>query len=242
MAFLFSCNPTVKRPEETQKIIKGADFWSYRLASDIVHEAFLREKSIIHAAEVAYASEQARGYKDGLEKAQIELAEHMMAIVNRNILYLTKTESQFASLVHDAVRQIILDYDDKEKTLAVVKSAVGAMRGQKHIVLKVNPANVDFVVSELKTIHEAFPSVSQFEVLGQSGIAEDACIVHTEMGSAEASITAQLKALETSLHHVFGDAGHVAADPEPLVFSEEGGNADHLQALLVAEQEADTGH
>jgi type III secretion system HrpE/YscL family protein len=241
MAFLFSSNSAVKRPEEVTKIIKGADFWSYRLASDIVHEAFLRNKSIAHAAELAYVSEQARGYRDGLQQAQIELAEHMMDTVNATVSYLAETESQFAALVYEAVKQVIVDYDDKEKTLAVVKSAVSAMRGQKHITLKVNPEKADFVMSELKTIHEAFPAISHIEVIGQSEVPEDTCIVHTEIGSAEASITTQLDALKSSLQRVFGSTEKLELDLEPGPTFGDAEDAERFMSFKLEELGGGTG-
>lgn len=228
MAFLFSSSSAVKRPEENQKIIKGEDFWSYRLAAEIVHDAFLRDKQIVHAAEDAYLREQSRGYKDGQQKAQAELAEHMMNIVNGTVSYLAETETQFAMLVHDAVKQIITEYDDKEKTLAVVKTAVGAMRGQKQIVLKVNPEKVDLVTSELQSIHQTFPVITHIEVVGQANIAEDACVVTTEIGSAEASIASQLGALKTSLHRVFGLAKNVAPELEPAIEVEDSSGGEHI--------------
>lgn len=204
MAFIFSSDPTVKRPEAGEKIIKGKDFWSYRLAAEIIHDAFLREKSIIHAAESAYLQQEVRGYKDGTQKAQAQFAECMMDTVNRTVLYLMKTESQFAALVYDSVRQVIAAYDDNQKALAVVKSAIAAMRGQKHIILKLNPCNMDYVTSELRSLHAAFPTITHIEIVEQADISADACIVHTEIGSAEASIGSQLDALKSSLNRVFG--------------------------------------
>jgi type III secretion system HrpE/YscL family protein len=235
MAFLFSSNPALKRPEELQKIIKGADFWSYRLASDIVHDAFLRKQSITHAAEVAYVNEQGRGYKDGLQKAQVELAENMMDVVNGTVSYLAGMESQFAGLVYEAVKQVIVDYDEKEKTLAVVKSAISAMRGQKQIILKVNPDKLDFVISQLNTIHEAFPSVSHIEAIAQSDIPEDTCIVHTEIGSAEASITAQLDALKSSLHRIFRSIEKPLPGPEPVLASSSAEDGDNFMPARFEE-------
>ena len=204
MALIVPSGSHLERPEENDKVIRGEDFWAYRLASDIVHEAFLRQQRIVHASELAYVAEQHRGYKDGLDKAQAESAQRMMEIVNGTVSYLTTVEQQFATLVYDAVKQVISDFDDKEKTLAVVKAGMNAMRGQKHIVLKVNPDNFDLVQAELKTLHQTFPMVTHVEVMVQPDLPGDACIVNTEIGSAEASIGAQLKALKTSLDRVFG--------------------------------------
>ena len=204
MALIFPSGSQLERPEENNKVIKGEDFWAYRLASDIVHDAFLRQQRIVHASELAYVAEQNRGYKDGLDRAQAESAQRMMDTVNGTVSYLTKVEQQFATLVFDAVKQVISDYDDKEKTIAVVKAGMNAMRGQKHIVLKVNPENLEMVQAELRTLHQAFPMVTHVEAVAQPDVPKDACIVNTEIGSAEASISAQLKALNTSLGRVFG--------------------------------------
>lgn len=217
MAFIYSKNPALKQPEESRKIIRGDDFWAYRLASDIVHEAFLHGQSITHTTELAFLKEQARGYEAGLQKARIESAVHMVDVVNSTVLYLEKVEHHFSNLVYDAVRQIITDYDDMEKTLSVVKTAVSAMRGQKQIVLKVNPEKVDQLMCELNALREAFPTVSHIEVVGQADIPADACVVHTEIGSAEASISAQLEALKSSLHRVFGSADTSDVDSESSI-------------------------
>ena len=204
MALIIFSNSQIERPEENQKIIKGADFWAYRLASDLVNDAFVRQQDIVHAAEVAYVTEQKRGYAQGLETAQADAAQKMMDIVNETTSYLIKCEQQFAALVFDAVKQVIGEFDDKTKTIAVAKSAISAMRGQKQITLMVNPEKFESVHSELKALQECYPMVNHIELISHGGTALDACIVTTEIGSAEASITAQLAALHSSLTRVFG--------------------------------------
>nr|WP_314623045.1 FliH/SctL family protein [uncultured Noviherbaspirillum sp.] len=238
MAFIFSKNPALKQPEESRKIIRGNDFWAYRLASDIVHDAFLHGQSITHTTELAFLKEQARGYQDGLQKSSLESAVHMMDIVNSTILYLESTEQQFSTLVHEAVKQIITDYDEKEKTLSVVKAAMSAMRGQKQIVLKVNPEKVDHLISELNSLHQAFPTVSHIEVVGQADIPADACIVHTEIGSAEASISSQLEALKSSLRRVIGSAGKSDVEGEPTILIKIPTEAGNFSPFRVNEYQA----
>jgi hypothetical protein len=52
-------------PERKEKVIKGTDFWAYRLAKDVVYEAFQRHQSIVHAAENAFLLEK----KEAIRKA-----------------------------------------------------------------------------------------------------------------------------------------------------------------------------
>jgi type III secretion protein L len=128
----------------------------------------------------------------------------MMDIINKTVSYSVAVEQQLSLLVYDTVKQIINDFDDKQKALAVVKSAMAAMRGQKHLTLKVNPENLDVLEKELKNLQQIFSSVSHIDIVCQNDISMDSCIVSTEIGSAEASISAQLEALQESLSNVFG--------------------------------------
>jgi type III secretion protein L len=108
--------------------------------------------------------------------------------------------------VFDAVKQIIGDFGDREKAMAVVRSAMTAVRGQKHIVLKVHPDHTTFLQGELKTLQQAFPMVAHIDIVAQPDVAPDACIVVTDIGTAEASISAQIAALRLSVDRVFGPA------------------------------------
>jgi type III secretion protein L len=230
MAFIVSSEPHVKRPEQNQKIIKAEDFWAYQLASEIVHEGFQRQESIVHAAESAYVKEQERGYSKGLQKAQAEHAQQMMEIVHSTILYFVSVEQQVAALVFDAVKQIIGDFDDREKAMAVVRSAMTAVRGQKHIVLKVHPDHAAFLQGELKTLQQAFPMVAHIDIVAQPDVAPDACIVVTDIGTAEASISAQIAALRLSVDKVFGPAAGGAIQEH----DEATGGGSELPAELLA--------
>jgi type III secretion protein L len=232
MAFIVSSNPHVKRPEQNQKIIRAEDFWAYRLASEIVHEGFQRRESMVHAAESAYVKEQERGYSEGRRKAQAEHAQRMMEIVHSTILYFVSVEQQVAALVFDAVKQIIGDFDNKEKTMAVVRSAMTAVRGQKHIILKVHPDHAAFLQGELKTLQQAFPMVAHIDIVAQADIALDACIVVTDIGTAEASISAQIAALRLSLDKVFGPAAGETIQEHDKA---EGGRSECPAELLATE-------
>jgi type III secretion protein L len=216
MVFIFPNDSQSMTPEHKGKVIRKTDFWAHRLAEDIVHEAFQRHQSIVHAAEKALVEEKERGYKEGREKAEVEKSRQMLDVINKTVSYSIAVEQQISLLVYNAVKQIISDFSDKEKTLSVVKSAMAAMRGQKHITLKVNPENVATLETELKNFQQLFLSVNHIEVSGQANIPIDSCIVSTEIGSAEASISGQLKALRDSISKVFGTQDKMDESPALL--------------------------
>lgn len=203
MAFIFLKEPKLDIPQQHAKVIKAADFFAYKMRSEIVYEAFERSHLIIHEAEGRFAEQQEKGYKAGLHKAQAEQALRMMEIVNQTVDYIQSVEHQLSMLVYDAVKEIISDYDSNEKLIAIVKATLATMRGQKQITVKVSPENSAFLRQALDELLSTFPMVSHIEIVEQSGIALDSCIVSTEIGSAEASVAAQMEALRRSLEKVF---------------------------------------
>lgn len=204
MVFILPSKTQFMTPEHTGKVIRKTDFWAYRLAEETVHEAFRRHQSIVHAAEKVFMEEKERGYREGMEKAQLEQSRHHFDVINKTVNYSIAFEQQISLLVYNTVKQIIGDFSDKEKTLSAVKSAMTAMRGQKSITLKINPENIAILENELKVLYQLFPSINHIEITSQSNIPTDTCIVSTDLGSAEASIREQLKALRRSLSKVFG--------------------------------------
>lgn len=212
MVFIFPNNKQSMTPEHTEKIVRKKDFWAHRLAQDVVHEAFQRHQDIVHASETAFLKEKERGYREGMEKAELEKSKMMFDVINKTVAYSIAAEQQFSLLIYSTVKQIIGELKDKEKICSVARSAITAMRSQKHITLKINPENVSIIESELRNLQQSFPSVSHIEIFSQSDIPLDTCIASTEIGSAEANLHAQLEALRDSLSRVFGTPKETEVD------------------------------
>jgi type III secretion protein L len=130
-----------------------------------------------------------------------------MTTVHQTVSYLHGVERQLADLVLSAMRRILSDFSDKQKVMAVVKTTLAEVRSQKQLALKVNPELVPQLQEELQRIQELYPMVTHIEILPGADLAMDACIVDTEIGIVQASITGQLRALHQSLSSVFGERG-----------------------------------
>jgi type III secretion protein L len=240
MVFIVRSNEELSRPDPEGKIIKAQDFWTYRKAKQAMAEGLSRRDEIIGASLAAFEAEQIRGYRKGMEQAKLEQTANMLEIVGQTVNYFSKIEAQMVDLVMDAVRRIANDFDDREKVLKVVRNSLALVRNQKHITIKVHPNQLDTTKAHLLSLQEAFPSIEQIEFIGDPRLSQDACLIESEIGQVEASMSGQIEALKSTFERVFG------RDDKPLISSVEGSDSQQTaagtkpeRALPIAESSAE---
>lgn len=204
MVFIVRSPSPLSRPDTSKKVVKAADFWAFKQAEDVVAEGMRRHDEIVRESKVAFDAEKQRGYREGAEAARLEQAANMIEIVGHTVEYFAKIEIQMTELVLDAVRRIVTDYDDRQQVLAVVRNSLALVRSQKHLTLRVNPEQMDVIRSQLDQLRETYPTISLIDVVGDSERKLDECIVESEIGSIEASMSGQLKTLRDTFTKVFG--------------------------------------
>ena len=210
MAFLVPRSPLAPLDHLTTsidpaaKVISAADVFALRSAEQIVSDAQDQAAKIIAAAEAAYESERQRGYSDGQEEARLDQAEQMIENISQTVDYFSKVEGKMVDLVMQAIRKIIQDFDDDDRVLIAVKSALSVVRHQKQMTLRVNSQQLDAVKSRVNEILAAYPGVGYLDIIADNRLAPDACIVESEIGTIEASIEGQLEALRAAFLKVLG--------------------------------------
>ena len=205
MALIIRSQESLNRLDVKNKIIKAKDIWAYQDARRIVAEAVLRKEQIIDAAFAVFNAEQKRGYLEGREAARLEQTKNMIEIVTQTVDYFARVEAQMVDLVMDSVRRIINEYDDREKVIKVVRNVLTLVRNQKQIIIQVYPDKITAVREQLENIKEIFPNIDQIEIIGDPQIASDACIIISDIGQVEASMSGQIDALRSSFEQVFGE-------------------------------------
>ena len=207
MAFILRAGSRIIRPDPGRKVIKAADYGSLRKADAIIADAEARAKEIVASAQKAYDAEKARGYEDGRDEARIEAAERMIETTSRTIDYFSKIEGQMVELVLGAVRKIFDDFDDEKRVMMVVKSALAAVRNQKQMTLRIPPQHVETVRKHVNELLAAYPGVGYLDIAADPRLAGDACILESEIGIVEASITGQIGALKNTFKKILGSKG-----------------------------------
>lgn len=167
---------------------------------------------LAHAAQFAYDEQRRRGYADGLAMAREEQAERMIEVVGRTVDYFEHIEKRVVTLVTDAVRRITLDAPDSSRVLAVTRSVLSVVRNQKQMTLRLNPAQVDDVQAHLNDLLLAYPGTGYIDLVADSRIAPDACLLESEMGFVEASLEGQLAAMRRVFERVLGTERELTAE------------------------------
>jgi len=181
------------------KVLKAREYLSYLDSQHLVEAAHAKADSIVESAQQAYESEKQRGYQDGLQKAEIENAQTMIATLAKCNDYYLQVEQKMTGVVLDAVRKIIDTFDDVDTTVSVVREALQLVSNQKQVILHVHPEQVIDVRERVSSVLSDFPEVGYVEVVADARLKNGGCILETEVGIIDASIDGQLQALKQAM-------------------------------------------
>lgn len=214
--FIIRDYASLSRPEMAGKVIKAQDFWTFKDAERALADAHAQQRQIVTSAKLAYEAEKKRGYAEGSEEARLEQSGNMVGIVSQTVEYFGKVESQMTDLVLDAVRKVVSDFDNQQQVSTVVRSCLNVLRTQKHLSMSVNPAQVDYLRSQIGELQKVYPSIAHIEVHPDPKLSMDACVVESEIGVVEASLQGQVETLREALSGVFDQPLSVDDENLPL--------------------------
>jgi type III secretion protein L len=206
MAFLIPKSRSEAEPDRRTKIIKHYDYFAYQEAKQIVADGNTRRLQIIDEAKLAFAEEQKRGYREGHEEAKLEQSSNMIEIISKTVDYFARVEAQMVDLVMDAVRRIISDYDNRERVIQVVKHSLALVRSQKNISIRVHTENYEMMSATVIELKDMYKNIEQIEIISDHLVPIDACIIESDIGKVEASMSGQIEALKKSFAQVFGES------------------------------------
>lgn len=190
--------------DPASKVLSAEDVMTWVSAQDIIRAAQEEADRIREQARREYQQELERGYREGLEQAQMEQVERMIENASRMVDFFSTVEQRMVSLVMQAVRRIVADFDDHERVMTVVQSGLAVMRNQKQLTLRLAPEHLETVRARAAELLEKFPGVGMIDFVSDSRLKGDAAIFESEIGVVEASLEAQLAALEKGFVKMLG--------------------------------------
>ena len=190
--------------DTSSKIIRFADVAALHEAQQLIVAANAQAKAIVAGAQAAFEAERQRGYAEGIEEAKLEQAEQMIENVSRTIDYFGKVETRMVELVMQALRKIISDFNDEDRVLITVKNVLSVVRNQKQMTLRLNPNQVEIVKARVNDLLANYPGVGYLDIVADSRLQLDSCILESDIGLVEASMEGQLQALENAFTKVLG--------------------------------------
>lgn len=177
-------------------------------ADEIVAAAEADAAKIRADAQVAYEAEKKKGYDDGIAEGKAEILMQKLDLIDESVRYMESIETRVSDIVLKALKKCVAEIGDKELVVQIVRKAMQAVvRNQRQITIKVSADMVPVVKERLQAILADFPSLSYADVAEDPHLADTACVVETEAGLVEASVDAQLAAIEKSIRKNFSKEG-----------------------------------
>jgi type III secretion protein L len=195
---------TARSPDPSARVIPAADYAVWAEATSIVEAARTDAAAIRATAREAYEAERLRGHREGAEAARLEAAEQMIANVGSTIDYFEKVEQRMTELVLQCLRRIVAGFDERERVITVVRGALAAVRNQKQITLRVAPDRLEMLKAATDELLAAYPGIGYLDLVADTRLHDDACILETEIGIVEASMEGQIAALGRAFARLLG--------------------------------------
>ena len=197
MGTLFRLNTDSLQPTAGTKIVKAAELGQLFEASALLDAARQKAADMERAALEAYEEKKREGYADGLEEGKLEHAEKMMETIISSVEFIEGIESTLVNVVNQSIRKIIGEMEDKERIVAIVRNALSVVRGQQKVTVRVAPAD-EAAVLEAMAGMTAGGGNSFMTVIADARLERDSCILESELGVVDASLSTQLRALENA--------------------------------------------
>ena len=198
MGTMFRLNNDSIQPAAGTKLIKSSELGQLLEANALLEAAREKAAEMERAALDAYEEKKQEGYLDGLEEGKLEHAEKMMETIISSVEFIEGIESTLVSVVNQSIRKIIGDMGDKERIVAIVRNALNVVRGQQKVTVRVAPADEAAVLEAMAGMTAGSSGSSFMTVIADARLERDSCIIESELGVVDASLSTQLKALENA--------------------------------------------
>lgn len=198
MGTMFRLNDDSIQPAPGTKLIKSAELGQLLEAGALLEAARKKAAELEKAALEAYEEKKLEGYQDGLEEGKLEHAEKMMETIISSVEFIEGIESTLVNVVTQSIRKIIGEMGDRERIVAIVRNALNVVRGQQKVTVRVSPADEEAVLQAMAAMTSGSSGSSFLTVIADVRLEKDSCILESELGVVDASLSTQLKALENA--------------------------------------------
>ena len=195
--------------QSDRRLVKASEIATVKTAEDLVAAAEAEAARIREEAKAAFEAERRRGYDEGLQAGNLEIAMQKLDQVDQSVAFMESVEGKMADVVMKALRSCVEEIGDREMVVNIVRKTMKAViRTQRQVTLKVAPEMAATVRERMSSILASYPTVETMDVVEDSRLKGPACILETEAGVADASVETQLAAIEKSLaRHLSGKTG-----------------------------------
>ena len=183
-----------------QKVVKSVDYQQLVKYEELLQEVVRRDKERQIEANKAFNKSIEHGMAEGLEQANQRLTEQLLTFTLKMHESLSQVEQSLVEVVIEAVQKIVRDFDNETLVKNTVRSSLELVRSGKKLTVRVHPQMQEVVAEQLSDLQK---SISHVEVLSDSVLKLDECILESDVGIVNASVELQVEALVSALRKAF---------------------------------------
>jgi len=180
----------ILRAAEARELQQG-----YALVENVRREA----QQLREASRRAYAAEYAQGYDDGKARGQEEAARLISEAAAKVDRYLGGIQNEVVSLALGVVERVLGEFDVGTLVAQAARQAVAELRRGKHLKVQIHPGALDKVRDALDAVLRDSQLGMTVEIDTNENLALGACTLSTDFAVVDASIDAQLRAIEGAI-------------------------------------------
>ncbi|MFK4998013.1 flagellar assembly protein FliH [Bacillus sp. N9] len=194
--------------QEAKSIIAHAESQKQHMFQEIERERLVIDDEKKSVLEKAYEDGFQAGVRDGKESGYLEY-ESLIDLAKRVIgdsktaftEYVEKAEETILELAIAVAERIIhssLD-EDKDKFIPLVQHALKEAREYKEVQIHVHPVHYEQLIEEKAELDRIFPNGIKCFIYPDAQLAEYSCVIESENGKIDATISTQLIELKEKL-------------------------------------------
>ncbi len=184
------------------KVIKTAEFALMSNANELIDKVKLAAKEAGDKAQEVYKKRYEEGYEVGVDEGKSVYTEKLMDMVMGQVDSIEELEHQLVKVVMDAVTKIIGTFEEAELVTRVVHQGLNAVRGSKSILMRVSSQDERVLRETLQNYLVGRDNPSGYiNLVADPNLKMGDCLLETEQGVVEASLSSQLKILQRSLEN-----------------------------------------
>ena len=178
------------------RILKAEEYSELLEFEQLIEMAHRKASEIISTAEGEAATLIERAKEKIREESEQEKARRALASQVSLNTKIKDIESELVSLVRVTIQRFFASVEDGEKIAQMVSSSLKTLRDDHRITVRVPAGSEALVLAKLGEIKDQFNNFEYLEVIEDSSLSSDTCVMESDRNIVRCSFSEQLARLE----------------------------------------------
>lgn len=183
---------TLDASAKADRIIAEADTEAARIKTEAA--------KVLSEVEAVREEARKKGFQEGRGEGFAQATELITKFGLLKEEFYTKAESEIISLVMEIAEKVIgrMVQDHREAIVSIVRQAIDSALGDR-MTVRINPADYKKVQPKIKDLQEGLDKARRLVFKEDDSISAGGCVVETEVGTIDAQLETQLRAIRKAL-------------------------------------------